>query len=126
MADSKYVLQWLMNKVNKTAPIFVWGHSLGTGVSSHTLAQLAADNQHPTGLFLESPFNNIADELSQHPFAQIFKHLPWFHWVIVSPYYKNNLRFESDKHIGNIKCPVMILHAEDDRVVPFVLGEKVH
>ena len=31
VADSKYVLQWLMNIVNGTAPIFVWGHSLGTG-----------------------------------------------------------------------------------------------
>lgn len=94
-------------------------------VSSHALAKLASENVHPTGLFLESPFSNIADELSYHPLAQAFKHLPWFNWMIVQPYYENNLRFESDKHIGNIKCPVMILHAEDDNVVPFILGEKV-
>lgn len=31
VADSKYVLEWLMKKVNSSAPIFVWGHSLGTG-----------------------------------------------------------------------------------------------
>lgn len=29
--DGKFVLQWLVNKVNGRAPIFVWGHSLGTG-----------------------------------------------------------------------------------------------
>ncbi|KAK0162311.1 hypothetical protein PV327_008659 [Microctonus hyperodae] len=126
VADSKFVLQWLMRKVNNSAPIFVWGHSLGTGVSSHALAKLASENVHPTGLFLESPFSNIADELSYHPLAQVFKHLPWFNWMIVQPYYENNLRFESDKHIGNIKCPVMILHAEDDNVVPFILGEKLY
>ncbi|XP_011299953.1 monoacylglycerol lipase ABHD12 isoform X2 [Fopius arisanus] len=124
--DSKFVLQWLMEKVNGTVPVFVWGHSLGTGVSSHSLALLAGDNLQPTGLFLESPFNNMADELSYHPFSQIFKHLPWFHWVIVQPFYGNGLRFESDKHIGDIKCPVMILHAEDDIVIPISLGEKLY
>lgn len=29
--DSKYILEWVMKKVNGTAPVFVWGHSLGTG-----------------------------------------------------------------------------------------------
>jgi len=29
--DSKYVLEWVMKKVNGSAPVFVWGHSLGTG-----------------------------------------------------------------------------------------------
>ncbi|KAF7992028.1 hypothetical protein HCN44_001353 [Aphidius gifuensis] len=124
--DSTHVFKWLYNIVDNSNLIFVWGHSLGTGVSSHTLAKIAIDNDiHPAGLFLESPFNNIADELRQHPFAQIFKHLPWFEWLIVSPYYHNHLRFESDKHIGNIKCSIMIMHAEDDRVIPFALGEKL-
>lgn len=124
--DSKYVLEWLMKKVNGTAAVFVWGHSLGTGVSTHVLALLADKNVQPAGLFLESPFNNIADELTEHPLAQMFKHLPWFHWLVVEPFYKNDLRFESDKHIGKIQCPIMILHAEDDSVVPFHLGEKLY
>lgn len=29
--DSKYVLEWVLKKVNGSAPVFVWGHSLGTG-----------------------------------------------------------------------------------------------
>lgn len=29
--DSKYVLEWLLKIVNDTTPVFVWGHSLGTG-----------------------------------------------------------------------------------------------
>lgn len=30
--DSQYVLQWIMEKVkNNSTPIFVWGHSLGSG-----------------------------------------------------------------------------------------------
>ncbi|XP_029038033.1 lysophosphatidylserine lipase ABHD12 isoform X2 [Osmia bicornis bicornis] len=125
VTDSKYILEWLLQLVNHTAPVFVWGHSLGTGVSTHVLALLAIENIQPAGLFLESPFNNIADELSEHPLSQVFKHLPWFHWVIVEPFYNNYLRFESDKHIEKIQCPIMILHAEDDGIVPFSLGEKL-
>ncbi|XP_018374029.1 PREDICTED: monoacylglycerol lipase ABHD12 isoform X1 [Trachymyrmex cornetzi] len=124
--DSKYVFEWVMKKVNGSVPVFVWGHSLGTGVSTHVLALLAAENIQPTGLFLEAPFNNIQDELTEHPFAQIFKHLPWFHWMAVEPFYKNNLRFESDKHIIKIDCPIMILHAEDDGVIPVFLAEKLY
>ncbi|XP_012229314.1 lysophosphatidylserine lipase ABHD12 isoform X2 [Linepithema humile] len=124
--DSKYIFEWVMKKVNGSAPVFVWGHSLGTGVSTHVLALLATENIQPTGLFLEAPFNNIADELTEHPFAQIFKHLPWFHWMIVEPFYKNNLRFESDKHIAKINCPVIILHAEDDGVIPIHLADKLY
>lgn len=45
--------------------------------------------------------------------------------MIVEPFYKNNLRFESDKHIAKIECPIMILHAEDDGVIPVHLAEKV-
>lgn len=40
-------------------------------VSTHVLALLAAEKVQPAGLFLESPFNNIADELTEHPLAQV-------------------------------------------------------
>lgn len=37
----------------------------------------------------------------------------------------NNLRFENDKYVPEINCPILILHAEDDHVVPYRLGKKV-
>lgn len=37
----------------------------------------------------------------------------------------NNLKFENDRHILNVDCPILILHAEDDLVVPYKLGRKV-
>lgn len=40
-------------------------------VASHVLALLAREGVQVTGLFLEAPFNNIADELSEHPLAQV-------------------------------------------------------
>lgn len=107
-------------------PVFAWGHSLGTGVGCHTLAALKKLNIFgPRVLVLESPFNNIRDEVREHPFSRFFRHLPWFNYTIVDPMFENNLRFESDKHVATFPQPVMILHAEDDIVVPYKLGHQV-
>ncbi|TMS01668.1 Monoacylglycerol lipase ABHD12, partial [Larimichthys crocea] len=38
--------------------------------------------------------------------------------------FANNIRFASDENVNHISCPVLILHAEDDGVVPFHLGKK--
>lgn len=43
----------------------------------------------------------------------------------MDPVGENQLLFETDKHLGIIKSPVLILHAEDDMVVPFQLGKRV-
>lgn len=108
-------------------PVIAWGHSLGTGVGCHTLAELKKLNIFgPRALVLESPFNNIRDEVREHPFSRFFRHLPWFDYTIVDPMFDSNLRFESDKHIATFPQPVMILHAEDDIVVPFKLGHQVN
>lgn len=40
--------------------------------------------------------------------------------------YMNSLRFESDQHINEFHQPVMILHAEDDYVIPFQLGYRLY
>lgn len=106
--------------------VLAWGHSLGTGVGCHTMDRLKQLNVFgPRVLVLESPFNNIREEVREHPFARFFKHLPWFNYTIVEPMYENNLRFESDKHIATFSQPIMILHAEDDIVVPYKLGHQV-
>jgi hypothetical protein len=37
----------------------------------------------------------------------------------------NDLAFESDRHIANINVAILILHAEDDAVIPIHLAKKV-
>ncbi|KAF2896005.1 hypothetical protein ILUMI_10172 [Ignelater luminosus] len=122
--DSKFVCKWVRSVTSSN--IFVWGHSLGTAISTHTLALLNAENIVPTGLILESPFNNMRDEISEHPFSKMFRHLPWFSYTIIEPMQENNFTFQSDKHITKVDCPILILHAKDDMIVPYYLGEKLY
>lgn len=63
---------------------------------------------------------------SPMPFWQLFRHLPWFETTILKPIYDNNFRFESDQHISEFRTPVMILHSENDRVIPFELGYQLY
>jgi fermentation-respiration switch protein FrsA (DUF1100 family) len=88
--------------------IIVWGESLGTGVA----VALAADK--PAGhVVLESPFTSAAD---------IAAGRYWF--VPVSLLMKD--QFRSDLRIRKVTAPVLVVHGDRDRVVPFVLGERLY
>lgn len=125
VADGKYVFKWVQQRT-KTSPLYVWGHSLGTGVSSHALSLLSQEGKKADGLILESPFNNLRDELTEHPFSKLYRYFPWFEFFFVDPVGENQLLFETDKHLGIIKSPVLLLHAEDDMVVPYQLGKRLY
>ena len=60
--DGKKVVEYVKEHAKDT-PIIVWGHSLGTAVSSKVVADLSDEGTPPKALILESPFNNIKDEV---------------------------------------------------------------
>lgn len=123
--DTKAVFNWLYSRANKDK-IFVWGHSLGSGIAAHALAGLEAEGKTCAGVILEAPFNNLSDEIREYPMCQLFRPLPWFDFFFVDPVYDNNLRFESDVNLRNVTAPILILHAEDDHIVPYKLGLKLY
>lgn len=57
---------------------------------------------------------------------QIHRLLPWFEFFFIEPVEESNIVFNSDKHLMDTKMPILILHARDDIVVPYTLGEKVN
>lgn len=125
VSDTIAVYNYIKSRTNN--PVFIWGHSLGSGIAAHVLAKLNEYGIYgPLGIILESPFTNINEEIRNYPMAFFFKYLPWFENTVSAPIYNNYLRFESDQHICEFRQPVLILHAEDDLVVPFHLGYKLY
>lgn len=51
--------------------------------------------------------------------------LPWFEFFIIEPVQENNIIFDTETHLMSTKMPILILHAKDDIVIPYTLGEKV-
>lgn len=123
--DAKIVYRYLRERIG-SSPLFVWGHSLGTGVSTHAVGDLCLEGDRPAALVLESPFNNIKDEIKFHPLSSIFRKMPKFEWLFLNPLAKSGIDFRSDDHIAHVQAPVLILHAEDDLVVPYTLGRKLY
>lgn len=57
---------------------------------------------------------------------QIHRLLPWFEFFFIEPVEESNIIFNTEKHLTDTKMPILILHARDDIVVPYTLGEKVN
>ncbi|XP_033835510.1 lysophosphatidylserine lipase ABHD12 [Periophthalmus magnuspinnatus] len=124
-SDALFVYDWIKVRLNKT-PLYIWGHSLGTGVATNLVRRLCDRGSPPDSLILESPFTNIREEAKSHPFSMVYRFLPGFDWFFLDAISANHIYFASDDNVNHISCPVLILHAEDDTVVPFHLGKKLY
>ena len=125
VADARAALGWITGKLGEKATIIVWGHSLGTSIASHMIADFDLEtggNSSVNGLVLESPFNNMKDEVMTFSAAKALQMMVDVSSVLI----KSDLSFESDKWLPAVKCPVLMMHAEDDNVVPYHLAQKLH
>lgn len=125
-SDALFLYDWLKDRRENRLPLYIWGHSLGTGVATNLVRRLCDRGSPPDALILESPFTNIREEAKSHPFSMVYRFLPGFDWFFLDAISANNIRFASDDNVDHISCPVLILHAEDDSVVPFHLGKKLY
>src|ERR1041385_902555 len=87
--------------------IAVWGESLGSGV-----AVALAESHKVSRLILESPFTSAADVG-----AQVYWFLP------VQLLMKD--AFRSDRRIGKVTVPLLVVHGTTDPVVPVGFGQKL-
>ncbi|XP_060069074.1 lysophosphatidylserine lipase ABHD12-like [Ylistrum balloti] len=125
VADGYFMYKWIRERSGDT-PVYLWGHSLGTAITTKLAKMLCEKDEEPLGVVLESPFTNIREAASKHPFTAPFRMLPWFEAVFLDTIDLNNISFTSDKNIAHVTTPLLILHAEDDKVVPFELGKKLY
>ena len=106
--DAKSAVSWLKNKGLKTEDIILYGESLGAGVATEI-----AQNHNFSGIILESPFTSMIDAAkNKYPFFPI-------RFLLKDKY-------ETKKKIKNIKSPLLIMHGEVDKVVPFWMGKKIY
>ena len=106
--DAKAAIKWLKEKGIENQNIIIYGESLGTGIATEI-----AQNKNYAGVILESPFTSMIEAgSSKYPIFPIKLLL--------------KDKYESDKKIKNIKSPILIMHGEQDRIVPFRMGKKLY
>ena len=105
--DARDTLSWLKKKEIKDSQIVIYGESLGTAISAEV-----AQNKKFAGIILESPFTSMVDA---------GKH--YYFYLPVSLLLKD--RYETLKKLKNIKIPILIMHGENDKIVPFHMGKRI-
>ena len=106
--DGKSTIDWLIKKGVDEKNLILYGESLGTGVASHL-----AQNKNYAGIILETPFTSMIDAAKN-----------FYPYIPVNLLLKD--KFENYKKVKNINSPILIMHGEVDKIVPFSMGKKIY
>ncbi len=109
--DGRAFVNWLITEQNiPEERIVLYGESLGTGIA----VELAANHYRDVkAVVLESPYTSFVD-LSK-------KHYPY---VLFAGALTRD-RYKSIDKIKNVKAPLLIVHGQLDRLVPYVFGKTL-
>jgi fermentation-respiration switch protein FrsA (DUF1100 family) len=107
VADARLAYGALVLEGVPANAIILYGESLGTGIAARMAVERPA-----AGLVLDAPFTS-AVELG----AQAYPFLP------VRLFLKD--RYETDKYIGQVRIPLLILHGERDHTIPVAMGREL-
>ncbi len=106
-ASARNVLQTVIARGQPPEKIILVGESMGTGVMVQMATEFAVG-----GLVLESPFTSLVATAEYH-----------YWWLPVSLLQHD--RYESLAKINRVKAPLLIIHGEQDRIVPFAQGKAL-
>ena len=94
------------------ARVILYGESLGGGVATRLTAELCLAQTPPAGLILCSTFSSMVDAAEYH-----------YPWLPVSQVLKD--RYPSETRIKDVTVPILMLHGQQDQVVPYTLGRRL-
>jgi fermentation-respiration switch protein FrsA (DUF1100 family) len=105
--DARAVFDWLSEQGLPADKLFVYAESLGTGVA----AQLGTEREF-AGIIFAAPYTSIA--------AMAKADYPWLPVDSLL-----NHRFDSIDKIKAITEPMVVMHSEDDAVIPYRFGVEL-
>jgi fermentation-respiration switch protein FrsA (DUF1100 family) len=106
-ADARAVMSYLAENGIAPSRLIVFGESLGGGPAVKMAVEVPV-----VGLVLESPYTSIADVAQAH-----YWYLP-ARWLVLD-------RWDSAGRISALRAPLLIIHGENDRVVPIRFGRRL-
>jgi len=108
LRDARAARRWLDQRLSRhPTRVGYLGESLGTGV-----AVALAVERGPDAIILRSPYTSMADVARHH-----YPFLP-AEWLLRD-------RYPSEDRIRRVSCPVLIIAAERDTIVPAALSRRL-
>jgi uncharacterized protein len=106
--DAEAAWDYLVQQENLPEKIVVYGQSLGSAIATEVTIR-----KNPAALIIESSFTSIPDIGA--------KFYPWLPVKLLSKY-----QYSTITKIGMIKSPKLIIHSQDDEIVPFQQGRMLY
>ena len=108
-----------------TAPIFVIGFSLGSLSATHLAA-----NRPLSGLVLMAPVSSFSDS-DMYPKEQKRRLLPRYkaplaRWANMRPAFEVPDGLEPMNNIGQVHAPLLLMHGNEDQIIPAKCGMNVY
>lgn len=88
--------------------VVLFGHSLGAA-----LAAWLATEKRPAALILESAFTSVPDLA-----AELYWWLPARRLA--------RLQYATRDYLARVRCPVLVVHSEDDEIIPYRHGQALY
>ena len=106
--DAEAALAYVLSRPDlDSRRIMYFGRSLGAAVAVEL-----ATRRPPFALILESPFTSMAD-LARH------------HYRLLPATGLIRTKYDSLSKIGNVRVPLLVLHGDEDDIVPFESGKRL-
>jgi fermentation-respiration switch protein FrsA (DUF1100 family) len=106
--DAEAAARFVAGRRTPGRPLVFWGRSLGGAA-----AAFAARGTPPDGLVLESAFPSKAAVIRNQPILRALN--------IVGRY-----RFDTVELLRGFRQPVLVMHGDRDRIIPFALGRELY
>ena len=111
--DARIVIGNLIADGINPAEVVLYGESLGTGIATQMAFELAEAGTPVRGLILEAPFSSMgAAAQFRHPYVPA-------RWLVRD-------RYENLAKIDRIGAPLLIIHGDQDRVLPQAHGRALY
>lgn len=106
--DARAAFDWLTQvKGTPAERIILCGRSLGGAIAAHLATEV-----RPAALALEGTFTSYAD-IGAH----FYPYMPVRLFA--------RFRYDTLANVKQVRCPVMVVHSKDDRVVPLQFGARL-
>lgn len=107
VADAKLAYDTLVGLGVDPSDVILYGESLGSGVAVQVAAVKPAG-----GVILDAPYTSLVD-------------LAEMHYPILPSRLLMTDRYESTRYIGDIRAPLLIVHGEEDSIIPVAMGRDL-
>lgn len=133
--DFQCLAQWIRERVTNGTKIIAWGHSLGAAILTRSMRMIGSNcEMDPSnclkvdGIILEGGFTNVIQGAKDSYPAYLFSCVyPSFllEMILKHSFNVRQISMVTDENIAKVKEPILLLHAEDDDIIPFYHGVKL-